>query len=68
MMEKQEQESFPTPQEIAAAIAAVRVMLRRRTSDAAPRGDRWTRTARAEGVAPMLIPGPARWATLERPR
>ncbi len=55
----------PTNEELAAAaIAAVRILLRRRqTTDT---GSRWARTGRAEGV--MSMAGPATWATAERPR
>ncbi len=67
-MERQGQQTGPTPQEIAAAFAAVRAVLRRRDDSAPQRGDRWLRTARAEGVAPAMTPGPARWDTMERPR
>jgi len=54
----------PTDEELAAAIAAVRILLRRRqTTDT---GSRWARTGRAEGVMPAA--GPMSWATAERPR
>ncbi len=54
----------PTDEEVAAAIAAVRIVLRRRQM--ADTGSRWARTGRAEGVAPTA--GPVTWATAERPR
>ena len=53
----------PTDAEIAAAIAAVRLLLRRR--DHQSNGNaRWTRAARAAVAAP---PRPIAWATAERP-
>jgi len=54
----------PTDEEVAAAMAAVRIVLRRRRT--ADTGSRWARTGRAEGVAPLA--GPATWATVERLR
>ncbi len=54
----------PTDEEVAAAIAAVHILLRRRQT--ADTGLCWARTGRAEGVAPLA--GPATWATAERPR
>ncbi len=54
----------PTDEEVAAAMAAVRIVLRRRQT--ADNGSRWARMGRAEGVAPLA--GPATWATAERPR
>lgn len=55
----------PTDEELAAALAAVRLLLRRRrgTRDT---GSRWARVGRAEAVA--APPSPMSWATAERPR
>lgn len=55
----------PTAEEIAAALAAVRLLLRRRGRHGA-QVSRWLRTARAEAVAPPAQA--ATWRTAERPR
>jgi len=54
----------PTDEELAAAVAAVRILLRRRQT--ADTGSRWARTGRAERVMPAA--GPLSWTTAERPR
>ena len=55
----------PTGEEIAAALAAVRLLLRRRGGRGTG-ASRWLRTARAEAVAPPAQP--ATWHTAERPQ
>ena len=55
----------PTDEEVAAAVAAAHLALRR----CGPRGaggSRWMRAGRAESVAALAEP--AGWATVERPR
>ena len=55
----------PTDEEIAAALAAVRLVLRRRNR----RGDggsRWLRAGRVEAIT--SAPAAAGWSTVERPR
>jgi hypothetical protein len=55
----------PTDEELAAAMAAVRAMLRRR-GGRREGGSRWMRAGRIEAVQPP--PQPASWASAERPR
>lgn len=58
-------DDVPTDEEIAAALAAVRLLLRRR-AHARDTGSRWARAGRVEAVTGT--PGIAGWATAERPR
>ncbi len=60
-------EDVPTDEEMAAALVAVRVLLRRRAGRN-PGGDgaRWAHAGRAEAVA--ALPAAVGWATAERPR
>ena len=62
-----EHKDVPTDEEMAAALAAIRALLRRRTGRN-PRGggSRWARAGRAEAVA--ALPAAVGWATVERPR
>ncbi len=63
-------DNTPTDEELAAALAAVRALLRRRGrlggQGRGAGGSRWARAGRAEAVA--ALPGPVNWATAERPR
>jgi len=62
-----EHKDVPTDEEMAAALAAVRVLLRRRTGrNAGGDGSRWARAGRGEAVA--ALPAAVGWATAERPR
>ena len=63
-----ERDDVPTDEEVAAALAAVRMLLRRRVNDPGRggAGSRWARAGRAEAVA--ALPGPVSWAAAERPR
>jgi hypothetical protein len=54
----------PTDAEVAAAVAAVHLALRRR-GQWGTGGSRWMRAGRAESVAARAEP--AGWATIERP-
>ncbi len=63
-------EDVPTDEEMAAALAAVRILLRRRTGrnprNAGGDGSRWARAGRTEAVAALTAA--VGWATAERPR
>ena len=55
----------PTDDEIAAALAAVRLMLRRRSRPGAS-GSRWAQAGRIEAMAGL--PRAATWSAAERPQ
>jgi len=62
-----ERDEAPTDEEVAAALAAVRMLLRRRVGrGGGATGSRWARAGRAEAVA--VLSASLGWSTAERPR